>query len=546
MPLTHYLDKVITMFDRTPEEKIDIFSDELIDIEQGPSLKNRALQDVELVFYTIIGMPGFKTDYFLLKNNQENTIINFANGKKINISLALKYANLEYFKITDSSFDIELIKKCEEFLKIKYEPFSPAKNLCNERMPIYQVEEDAIYSYTNNSDRYNFLLRGKSPCFDYIEKTFVELMLIASGTNKNLLPDNTPKKLHGHKDNKLPLGMTAKMKNSRLARRPGFFSTSELTHENREGEYDAVLYSFIEGGGRKSISCCSKYDYEKEIIFPPGCTIFFKKLSNSDYKFDAKIISGVETEKLDNYLVEVALAEYADCFEKMAAESEKLDDRTIHYAITRQACATSYCDAVVKYLEKHTTNIDFKTFCKDYHIKYKQIIKIILAFSNPFFDDLSSRSIEKDLSSNFKNFYDIFLTFSDEEYQFYIDIISNIDQSNFYFENKDNSKKTFINFIITFIRWLEFTGYYDSSENLLTYISNLKDDNDNLMIFSEEQSHDLNLLIKNSILSSQITRGKSILDDDNEDYVRMNINKNIDNCNDRCDEIGIRTLGKMY
>lgn len=144
--------------------KIDMRkSSELI---QGPSLKNRALLDVEYVLFSIV-----YEDISVRTNALGHWLVTCPDGKVYNVTCALRNANLEYFKLSADDRALWVALKSQDLI----ESTKISRQLAYSAEAILQAEEQAISSYTSDSEEFNALLRGPKPKVhkNYYPKTTV-------------------------------------------------------------------------------------------------------------------------------------------------------------------------------------------------------------------------------------------------------------------------------------------------------------------------------------------------------------------------------------
>ncbi|MDF1655104.1 MAG: SidE phosphodiesterase domain-containing protein [Coxiellaceae bacterium] len=381
-------------------------------LHQGPSQKNRALKNVEYIFHCLLGVEytsntlfeaelyakkydesGKACEFSLVKNSHKLVVAHCPNGRSYNLSLALKYANMAYFMLDNSVEAKALIAKCELILgrSADAEAAKIADTLTTEvgDYVVYDAEQAAIKHYTGESCAVmNALLRAMpiESLSVNLSKLFIHCMLAISGTNKNIHFDKRPERavLTRH-EAKLPEEMLKRMKTqNQMTLRTGLLSFSENdttfdTHENRLVIKDTHQH-------RSPIANVSYHKSEMEVLFLPSYLRFTSyEEDKSAHKniFTADIVTGVATEYVDGYTVELALLDV----HTILTQPYK-DGRDVKFGIARHNHASGHhvrkcilIEPVVDYFKRHAADESFRHFC--HHLTSDELLmmKVMMIYS---------------------------------------------------------------------------------------------------------------------------------------------------------------------
>lgn len=395
-----------------PIQAVELETIQQAPLPQGPSLKNRALRDVEYIFHCIIGAKftslasdrgryleatdagGAAPAFSMSINSSGHVIANCPNGKQYNLSRALQYANLEYFKIDTSITEPNIIALCAATLGSP-SITGPASKLTSSfgAAACSQLEEDAIRNYSHISSHYNTLLRGQ-PCVGTyynhstqysLNKVVIESLLMISGVNKNIHIDgHSERSLLTRHEGTLPEELINEMKlDDHIVRRSGMQSyscTQALT------QYSNKLTIRDPRQSQGSIAHFSLYPGEKEVLFSPmhqRFTQFHSNEHNSGYHFESEIIHGVATEYNDQYTLMQATAFAYDRLKQPYTRSPdpRFGINRHNHALAHHVRACVYIDGVIDYFKQHASDEDFRKFCSEITPEELTIMQVMMLLS---------------------------------------------------------------------------------------------------------------------------------------------------------------------
>lgn len=379
---------------------------------QGPSQLNRAYHDV-MACVKALGNKTAAISY----NSQGHTLITLSDSNRVvNLSLALRFANLEYYRAQEG-----------DPLFLLLEDYSELKNATPASEPVSHLlmgERIAIARYTTEEYKIiNAFLRGeltdKHQCAE-LKNLLAVALLIVSGLNKNrFIPSgdrnleikpnqsNSPEltRLSGI----LSSGMLHKLATEK-ALIPGAGINSFSQHEAglpgdiRDNTLVRLKMLPYEQRDIKDISYLPR---ETEVAFPP--TTFQvegrKFVAHTDQisgekrqVLEVKIhpVSGVATEVNDHYLCCAALAAAYEHLKKPYEKMPNYHHEGIwrpNHALAHHVRVAFYVGPVVNYFKAYARG-KLKQFCIALSPTDIEKIKIFMAFSR------SGRQSEDDFSSN--------------------------------------------------------------------------------------------------------------------------------------------------
>lgn len=498
------------------------------DLLQGPVLKNQALIDVEYVLRAVAGLEtGMPKNPVFSLNLLDQVQVLCPNGKTYNLSLALRYANLEYFSLTEKDAALLNALKEKDFIVTTETTNALSEEtpkLMGEIHPIFQAEQVAIREWTSGVfQKWNALLRGDPVRRHYpdlkIEKDFVSILLAVSGVNKNidtrilefkhtettevvegeikakkgtlekpydgqLIPDKDSDvflSTQFHRVDKpggIPSGLFSKMRRSGEQH---FFSGLR-SFSAPEGSFNGDdknfirIKSIIAGSRQKSIANVSRSETEKEILYSP-MTFYNERAIESAYgKIDlfGRQVRGVATEQFDQYLVELALTKaYESHLSKPYSNGS---DRSNH-GLAHHVRVVSYADVVRDYLEKFSEDAAAREFYKNLTHEAMTLIKVMLAYSKVGRDSevapLENLKLYQEYqvaSGNlFADFARRHTQLTDDEIAYYHNILSFMGNPKFFEEKSTGTEdqkriKGYINHILALAHKLDLQRCYTKKE----------------------------------------------------------------------------------
>ncbi|MDF1759133.1 MAG: SidE phosphodiesterase domain-containing protein [Coxiellaceae bacterium] len=443
----------------------EIHSDAL---HQGPAQKNLALKTVEYIFRCMLGIEhisntlyeaelyavkytdaGDPFPFILEKDDSHLWFANCPNGRRYNLSLALKHANFDYWMLDESSQSLEIIKRCERELSgtdVDGEAKRADKLTTDiggsaQAVPLYATEQVAIHAYTDEeSEAINALLRAM-PC-NYpnkeLEKTFIRAMLMVSGINKHRSSSDFEQRklLTRGETNKLPVDMLERMKTeSQVVLRAAPLSFSQNMGFSR------ITANRIQLTDRKQRHACvelfSKFPREKEVIFPPSYLRFsaYKQVPGSKKRtFMASIVRGAEVEYQQTYLLELAQREVHEILKNPYKEvtDPRFGVARHNHALAHHMRVSMLVRPTIDYFKHHAAADEFKHFC--HHLTPQEVIimQVMMMFSRVGRESEAGPSqLETFLRYNrlsaeaFARFLRQHMDIDDETIAFYSDVLVN-------------------------------------------------------------------------------------------------------------------------
>lgn len=433
------------------------------DLVKGPSQKNKALLDIEYVLHSMFGVayacvdseyrdaidPATGQRYtFQWRRNEDGFIeARCPNGHVYQLSIALKYANLGYFKL--GGCNRSLLLALSTFLgSTDEEKLASSVDLSSgiEGLVLTQLEVDQIRRYSNRAYvAINALLRGTSLDTTTDSKmTFVRTMLLISGVNKHIATD--PHVLSDElyrRDGELPQRIV--LGNSQLGRIfawNGMVSTSAVDGAFDIGP-DSIKHRIL-GSPYKSVSVVAHLSNEHEVLLPPS----HFAVDCADGEDVLRLVDGVCTEHLNQYSVELALnaafkllkQPYKDRVDPLVVMGHTINRH--NHALAHHCRVVSYIDPVIDYLKQFAASSDYRQSCAELSEHHVEMIKIMLAFSKTgreseigFSDDPERYQRDQNASvAHFERFCTNELRLSHEEIAFYSEILR-------YMGNPDFSSK---------------------------------------------------------------------------------------------------------
>ncbi|MDF1761739.1 MAG: SidE phosphodiesterase domain-containing protein [Coxiellaceae bacterium] len=378
-------------------------------LAEGPSQKNLALQHVEYIFQCALQCEQISVDRygeryaprnyeagrpieFALENKGDGLVIaHCPNGRHYNLSAALKHANFAYFMLQDDDHSLEMIRLCEERLGyVDGGVGNPADTLenCIEGMPVYQVEQQAIrqYSYTSFVSM-NALLRAQAVELSdsKLEKTFINCLLAISGTNKNIhIKDEESKRVLTRYENEVPDEMTQRMQTAnQLLLRSGLLSFSEKEINTFNKRSNKIVLQDVNAS---SIAGISAHPAEGEVLVQPAYLRFTSYQSNpknTSQVYHAQVVTGVATEYVDEYFLELAMQDAFHILQQPYKEGadSRFGVARHNHALAHHVRAAILIDPVVDYFKQHAASEAFRHFCYQLTPEELQIMKVMMIFS---------------------------------------------------------------------------------------------------------------------------------------------------------------------
>ncbi|MDF1655102.1 MAG: SidE phosphodiesterase domain-containing protein [Coxiellaceae bacterium] len=441
---------------------------DLAPLHHGPSTKNLALKAVEYIFHCMLGIEhisdtlyegelyaqkydGDDEPYrFRLEKNSDNLwLAHCPNGRRYNLSLALKHANFEYFMLNECDKSQEIVMRCEKLLHQRRggEAISRADKMTTDiggidtPVPLYAAEQTAIKYYTGTgSNDINPLLRGMSCDVSEIKlkEYFVHSMLVISGVNKHRSSDKYEERavLTRHEKDDLPVDMLERMKTanqvvSRAA--PLSFSEHGRVFSRRS---NALLIKNLHQR-QASIKKFSVCPGESEVIFPPHHLRFLSydrnPVSEKSF-FTTEIVSGLEVEYQQQYLLDLAMVDAYEILKRPYKES--LDPRfgiSRHYhALAHHVRACLLVEPVIKYFKQHAASDEFKVFCDHLTPEEITIMKLMMIFSRTGRESEAGPSqlaiflsYNRKSAENLADFLRYHMDIDEDTINFYMDVLIN-------------------------------------------------------------------------------------------------------------------------
>lgn len=368
---------------------------------QGPSQKNKALQDLEYVLHAMSHeqyansnpeyphVPGRSVHFSL--DTDRLVIARCPNGKTYHISIAFKHANLAYFML-QGDCSARILKRLAGLIRYDGDESKPADTLESglQTAPIYGVEQVAIQFYTGSGHKVvNRFMRGQSLLnSNGLDRLFALALLIVSGVNKNISADmEYGERRLIRKDDKLPNSIERGMAQpGTLFSRRGMLSTSISNNFGGNGCFIRVFSHEhrVAHTHQKSIAAVSSCGYEQEVLLPPG--VFVTEQYGAG--FHARPVVGVAAESLEQYSVELALSAahqllkqpYRDLPDPYMSSLLKLICRQNH-ALAHHVRVVSFVDRVVDYMAQYAADEDSRRLCQKWDKQNIDLIKVVLAFS---------------------------------------------------------------------------------------------------------------------------------------------------------------------
>ncbi|MDF1654527.1 MAG: SidE phosphodiesterase domain-containing protein [Coxiellaceae bacterium] len=474
-------------------------------LHQGPVKKNVALRHVEYVLHCMLGADfvsypnegdyyAKKTDgagvpyvFRLEKNENSFVIVHCPNGQVYNLSLALKYANLCYFHLTESEHDHNLVKLCEKLLKDDAKA-SIATILTSQigSMPAYAAEQAAIREYTGqNYKDYNDLLRGEPMVYYGIETIkiiFVRAVLAISGVNKNLKREDAMGRINlVRTERALPGGMLMQMKTSnQLVWRPGLLSFSDNGNFDSSGLKKLQLDSDKQWQG--DVAGFSDVPYEREVLFPPSCvrfTAFEHNLETGEQLFTTEIVRGVATAYQDDYFIQQALSVAFEILKRPYRDTRnaRFDIARHNHALAHHIRVSMFIEPVIDYFKQFAASVGFREFCDSIQPEEIIIMKIMMIFSKTGRESEVSpigsgqaRYMEYQQASanNFRHFMREVMHYDEATIEYYAEIMVNM--GNPYYpelvtgaNDEEKQRKLYINNITALSHKLDLPRVYGKS-----------------------------------------------------------------------------------
>jgi hypothetical protein len=388
------------------------------DLVEGPSQKNRALQDVEYMLHMIMGVPypssdprfepiaGTLLQVNFSRNAANHVLVSCPNGATYNLNLALKNANLEYLFINSPALLSAIAEKVFPS-EDKEELLSKTDQLGSIEFRITKMEEKCVVNYSGTGyGDINNLLRGKTPLnADSLVTTLCFSLLTVSAINKNidisyafekmstiaLMKATMPKlilpvKMLTRKDdaNNLPPGIVSKMQKGGVVSQPGMLSFSEISvFSNR------TIETKLSDVRQKSIASVSILPGEKEVLFPQMSLFYMPDKNPAEpnapvYTFNAIRVWGLATEHNDHYVVECALAKAFDYLKAPYKDNPNDSFGGVNrpnHALAHHVRVVTLIDPVLNYLKKYTNDPKLKKYIENLTSDQLIKIKVLAAFS---------------------------------------------------------------------------------------------------------------------------------------------------------------------
>ncbi|MDF1760399.1 MAG: SidE phosphodiesterase domain-containing protein [Coxiellaceae bacterium] len=519
-------------------------------LAQGPARKNQALCHVEEILNALLTDEGRIRDgvRFYIDRTVGHFKVRVPDGYHYNLSLALKYANFEYFFI-----NAEMAQRCKRYLHSDGRArVSRAGHLVTgiSGRPIFDVEEVAVATYTRN-DYYpyiNAMLRGQVFESDDVVLNFVLAMLTISTCNKNIDSKAASERYcyRVEKKKHLPVVMREYVKPGKVYKRNGLISTTTdewLEHER-----------FI-SGHQRSIRVVSEYGAEREILYPPS---YVRVVKGADGLKAMQFVTGVALARYDHYEVELALAD-AYQYLRMPYQhrrEKKYGIERPYHALAHHVRGVCMADMVVAYFKSHAKSSGFREYCERLSAEELTGIKILLAFCRTgrqseisFNDDPRSYKIYlQNSAANMKEFLVNKLQWTAKKADFYADILTHMGDPEFKTRVTGSAAckqyKGFINSIAMLVHNLDLPRCYSAAKwNESLAIYGMVDNARSVVARSAAQQRDLALLQHCSadllsvtgdqlLFSIGATKAKGI---DRERFVQCN--HNIEECYGHCSSV---------
>ncbi|MDF1654494.1 MAG: SidE phosphodiesterase domain-containing protein [Coxiellaceae bacterium] len=476
-------------------------------LPQGPSSKNRALKDVEYIFHCLLALDypttnekdrtiyapklrenGEPCQLSIVKNSKDFFLADCPNGRRYNLSLALKHANFNYFMLDEGPHAQAIIHRCDAILTDRLLG-GTVKNISVHRhveqggMIFYFLEEQAIRDYTGDLyyQKMNALLRGKPneiPVQE-VNNIFIRCMLAMSGANKNIdtrLTHKPPKLVR--RDEELPIAMRAKMASTnRTINRAGFVSCSQGVGIFR-GHRNTLT---ITDHHYLPIAGIAIDPHENETLLPASTIVVTKHTSNtidSEHYFEVKIVTGVATEYAQEYYLELAL--HSACIILANPFADLVDSRfgisRHNHALAHHVRVCMLVEPSINYFKQHATSEEFRKFCDHLTPDELIIIKIMMIFSKTGRE--SEVSATSDLETymkyqrasvkHFTNFLQRKMHCDDKQIAFYAEILMYMGNPTFAAKATGTpheiQHKIFVNHIITLAHKLDLPRVYSAEQ----------------------------------------------------------------------------------
>lgn len=356
------------------------------ELTQGPSRANQALQDIERVFAALLTDAGHVAKGVTLSRDSGSGHLMVDLGwRQIDLSLAMQYANFEYFMVTDQ----RLMDRCKRFLQASPTTRSVQQpHRLKSMRPLYDVELRALKTYTTDSGSLNYnhinaMLRDKGATTIKTQTTWVRelltALLVISGCNKNIMlgPGHSAKYVNRiEKRSLLPKVMTYYHRYGEIVRRRGLISTTESKEAIVYGDSHVMFVP----GHQGSIAAVSRYPAEKEVLYPPSLTQVVGEKGGRQIE---RFVHGCEVEKYDWYNASAALtAAHAQLKRPYKHRSDMLYGIARHnHALAHHARTTCLAEISSDYLAAFLHDDAIRDVLNNLSLKQQQAIEIILAFS---------------------------------------------------------------------------------------------------------------------------------------------------------------------
>lgn len=355
-------------------------------LKQGPSRPNQALLDVQRVFEALLTKRGdIAVGVAIERDRTSGHLMVDLGWRKVNLSLALQFANFEYFSVTSQS----LLDSCKRFLQ--QSPSTRAvlqPHLLKAMRPLSDIELRAVRQYTLDSGELNFthinaILRDKGASTTKPHKTWVRelitALLVISACNKNIVANRRHSEKFVSRIEKrslLPKLMAHHHKRGEVVRRRGLISATESSKAIVYGDSHVMFAS----GNQGSIASVSRYPAEKEVLYPPALT---QVIGEQGGKQIERFIYGYASHDYDWYNISAALTAAHDYLKR--PYKDRMD---VRYGIARHNHALAHHVRTVSlaehsrlYLAAFMTDDKARDVLNRLSDRQHQAIEIILAFS---------------------------------------------------------------------------------------------------------------------------------------------------------------------
>ncbi|MDF1761210.1 MAG: SidE phosphodiesterase domain-containing protein [Coxiellaceae bacterium] len=438
-------------------------------LEQGPVTKNKALTDVELILSKLLRADGRSGTniHMYVDGETDHFIAAIRGGRTINLSLALKHANFEYFFI-----DGDLVQRCKRYLT-KESSARLSKAIClSSGIPgraISDIEERAIHEYTTN-DHFpyiNALLRGKTFDDSGVVFYFILAMLAISACNKNIVAGaKAPFHYRYEEKHGLPVVMREYARPGKIFKRNGMISTTAVAMPPHERFFP---------GHQKPITEVSMFGRECETLYPPS---HVRVMVGEDGVKTERFVTGVAVAAYDHYEVELALTEAYRHLRKPYRDRQErvLGIERPNHALAHHVRGVCIADAVIAYFKEHAKSAAFREFCSQLTTDDVSAIKIMLAFSRTgreseiaFVDNPVRYQAYLNASvTKMRRFLTEQLHWPKAKINFYADILRYMDNPDFFTSVAGDisvrQKKGFLNHIISLAHRLDLPRCYTAAQ----------------------------------------------------------------------------------